>query len=127
MKRVLIVSILLPCMFAISIRSMFLVDRVENNILRMTENMIEALDNGQTDRLLAEVEALQLYWLEEKAVLGHYVRHNQMEALGQCIARLPAYIRNEETWSDFQAELAVIEWQIRNMKHTEIFDPANIL
>jgi hypothetical protein len=125
-KRVLIVSLLLPLMMAVAIRSMYLVDRVEDNLLRMCQNVLDASEEENLDRLAAEVETLRTYWDTEEPFLRHYVRYAQVEALGISIARLSALTRSESA-ADLEAELLSIRWLIENIKHAEAFAWRNIL
>jgi hypothetical protein len=125
-KRVLIVSLLLPLMLAVSLRSMYLVDRVENNLLRMSQSILQASGEEDADQVAAEVEALYAYWDTEKALLGHYVRHTLVEALGQSIARLPA-LTGAQSAADLESELLAIRWHIQNIKYSEAFAVRNIL
>jgi hypothetical protein len=125
-KRVLIVSLLLPLMMVIAVRSMVLVDRVEDNLLRMSQNILEASKEENLDRVAAEVEALCAYWDTEEVLLRHYVRYAQVEALGLSIARLSA-LTGSQSAADLEAELLSIRWVIANIKHSEAFALRNIL
>ncbi|MDL2233741.1 DUF4363 family protein [Ruminococcaceae bacterium OttesenSCG-928-L11] len=126
MKRVIIAAILLPCMLAVGLFSMYRVNGTYDAVTRITADILESSRDGHSDKTESLIHDLQERWMAEENVLTHYVRHNQIETVGQSVAKLHALFVNDDTAS-LEAELYSIRWQMENIRRSEAFQLENIL
>ena len=125
MNRVIPVSSCLPLTLGTAIYSLRVADTVENEINRLTLPILEASDREDKANLMADARALYDYWDKEEKRLSHFVRHNQVEALGQSLARIPA-LAEYGTPAELQSEIWAVRWQMESIKRSEAFTFGNI-
>lgn len=125
-KRVIIVSFLLPAMLATALYSMYRVSAVQKHVLHRTEEILAASAEEDSASLLEQVSALSEYWRKEEKVLSRFVRHTQIETLSQSMARLLPLAEFGDK-AALHAEIAVLRWLVEEeLENTEVFSPGNI-
>ena len=120
MKRVWIALILLPVMLTASLYAMARVEQAHVTFSAAVDGIESAFTAGEVTQSLEAIQALDDYWQKEADVLGHFIRHDFLDAISSGISLLyPLAEYSEPAW--LQAELATLRRQVAKLREEEAF------
>lgn len=126
MKRVVICSVLLLCLIAVSIYAHIKVERLGEVLDLRIEALTAVLHDNNEKEIIEQSNALVEFWKGEEEILVHLVRHSHIDIISVSVARMPALAEYGE-YAEVYAELLSIRKQMEHIRSAEILTFENLL
>ncbi len=126
MKRFAICAVIFPMLLVLGALCMSRLTHVRDETIQSVDAITQAADKGDIDTAHRLALQLQQDWEEHEHSIMSFVRHGKLDEITRSIAKLPAYIQNEEHAS-LQAETDTIRRMITHIWDSERFLPRNIV
>jgi len=117
-KRLVIVLFILAGIIAVCLYSLHRVGEVKARIHAYGDTLSTAIKEEDGDAARRAATALAEYWQEEQQWMIVFFRHVEVDSISSAVARLTAFADAEE-YSDLDAELRTILWQIDHIWRSE--------
>jgi len=118
MKRLVVVLIILAGIVGICVYSLYRIDETRARLHVYGELLFAAVEQEDSQAAQTAAESLANYWQEEQQWMIIFFRHVEVDSISSGVARLTAFADAEE-YSDLDAELRAILWQIDHIWRSE--------
>ena len=126
MKRALAAAALLGAALLLCIGSLCATIAVTSSVSETAQAALQAGESGDTDHARELTDQLYSQWEQAETVLGAFIRHEELELIGDSISSLPGLLRDDNLHDYLRECRMTLHW-LEHVRKTELPGLSNIL